>query len=256
MTKLLVIGLDAATWRIIKPNLGQLPYFKKLINEGKYKTIIAKDAILSPAIWCTIFSGKTLAEHGHKKYVVDDKLQSRKDIKVKFIWDILNNKCDIRALQVPFVIPPYNFNCEHEAIGHGASYDLNELEEDADKLVFRALKILKQYPDIFIVVFNQLDRMQHFHWGEPTVLSWYKKIDQYLGMLTKYGEKLIIVSDHGFCSKGEAEIKTLPDKNDKGEELKGDHHEEAILITKNISHSINQHKDIFNAILNETDYAR
>jgi len=93
--------------------------------------------------------------------------------------------------------------------------------------------------------------MQHFHWGEPTVLGWYKKMDRFLGMLTKYGEKLIIVSDHGFCGKGEAKIKTLPDKNDKGEELKGDHHEEAILITRNISTKINQHKDIFNAILNE-----
>lgn len=256
MTKLLIIGLDAATWRVIKPNLDQLPYFKKLMDEGGYKTIITQDAVLSPAIWCTIFSGKTLAEHGHKKYVVDDKLQTRKDIKVQFVWDILNDKFDIRALQTPFIIPPYNFNCEYKAIGHGVSYDLDELEQDADKLAFKSLEILKQSPDIFIVVFNHLDRLQHFHWGESLILAWYKKMDKILGMLSKYGEKLIIVSDHGFCSRGEAKVQTLPDKNDKGEPLKGDHHEQAILITKNISHPINQHKDIFEAILKEIGHAR
>ena len=256
MTKLLVIGLDAATWRVIRPNLDQLPYFKKLMEQEEHKNIIAQDAVLSPAIWCTIFSGKTLAEHGHKKYVVDDKLQARKDVKVQFVWDILNDKFDIRALQIPFVIPPYNFNCEYKAIGHGASYDLDELAEDVDKLFFKALEILKQSPDIFIVVFNHLDRLQHFHWGEPLILAWYKKMDKILSMLTKYGEKLIIVSDHGFCSKGEAKVQTLPNKNDKGEFLKGDHHEQAILITKNISYSINKHKDIFKAILDEMRYAK
>lgn len=251
MSKLLIIGLDGATWDIIKPNINKLPTFKKLMKKGEYKSITARDVILSPAIWCTIFSGKTLAEHGHTKYIVNDKLQTRKNIKVKFIWDILDAKCDIRALQIPFIIPPYNFNCSYKPVEYGTSYDIDELEQDADNLTIKAVDIAQENPDIFIVVFNQLDRLQHFHWGEPFVLEFYKKIDTVLKQLIPYGEKLIIVSDHGFCSRGKAKVQTLPDKNVKGEPLKGDHHEEAILITKNISYPIKEHKDIFNAILKE-----
>ena len=39
MTKLLIIGIDGATRRVIKPKLDQLPNFKKLIEEGKLKSI-------------------------------------------------------------------------------------------------------------------------------------------------------------------------------------------------------------------------
>jgi predicted AlkP superfamily phosphohydrolase/phosphomutase len=250
MTKLLIIGIDGASWRIIKPNLVHLPNFEKMIKEGESKSLLVKDdPILSAAIWCTIFSGKTTEEHNHRKFVVDGKLQTREDIKVDFIWDILNKNYDIKVLQIPFVMPPYNFNCDYKPIGYGASSDLKELEEDTQKLAERAEEVLKENPEIFIVVFGALDKVQHFHWGEDLILDWYKKIDKIIGRLAKYGKKIIIVSDHGFCSRGEARIQTLPDKNDKGKPLKGDHHEEAILITKNIDYSIKKHKDIFQAML-------
>lgn len=250
MTKLLIIGIDGASWRIIKPNLAQLPNFEKIIKEGEAKSLFVEDIILSAAIWCTIFSGKTTKEHGHKKYVVNDKLQTREDVKVDFIWDILNKNHDIKVLQVPFVMPPYNFNCEYTPIGYGVSYELEELREDTERLFRKSLEILKENPEIFIVVFGALDKVQHFHWGEPIIIDWYKKMDEIIGTLTPFGEKIIIVSDHGFCSRGEARVQTLPEKNDKGEPLKGDHHEEAILITKNITYPIKEHKDIFLAILN------
>ncbi len=253
--KLMVVGLDAATWKVIKPNLEQLPNFAQLMKEGSHKTLTVpdKDAILSPPIWCSIFSGKTQEEHGHKKYVVDNKLQTRKDIKVDFIWDILERKgIKVAALQIPFVMPPYNFNCHYQPVGYGISSDLSELAEDTDRVFFKSLEVLKkQKLEVFIVVFSSLDRIQHFHWGEPLILPWYKKFDKILGVLKNYGEKLIIISDHGFCGIGEARVKTLPEKNEKGEKLKGDHHQDAILISKNINYKIKEHKDIFEAILGE-----
>ncbi|GAF83211.1 unnamed protein product, partial [marine sediment metagenome] len=225
------------------------------IKQGRPKTLVLseKEAILSPPIWCSMFSGKTQKEHGHKKYVVNGELQAREDIKVDFVWDILDKKgVKVVALQVPFVMPPYNFNCDYKPVGYGASSDLNELAQDTDGIFFKSLEILeKQKPEVLIVVFNALDRIQHFHWGEPLILSWYRKIDKILGALGKYAEKLIVISDHGFCSRGEARVQTLPDKNEKGEELKGDHHQEAILMTKNIKYEIKEHKDLFNAILAE-----
>lgn len=251
MTKLLTIGIDGATWKVIEPNLDKLPNFKKLMEEGNYKSIFVKDDIvISAAVWCTIFSGKTTQEHNHRKFVVDNKLQTRKDVKVDFVWDILNRDHDIRVLQVPFVAPPYNFNTDYKPVGYGVSSDLKELEEDTEKLFRKSIEVLKENPEIFMVVFGALDRVQHFHWGEPILLDWYKKVDEIIGELSKYGEKIIIISDHGFCSRGKAKVQTLPDKNDKGEPLKGDHHEEAILITKNINYPIKDHKDIFSAIIN------
>ena len=69
-------------------------------------------------------------------------------------------------------------------------------------------------------------------------------------MLEKYGKKLIIISDHGFCSKGEARVNTLPDSTNAGE-IKGDHHQDAILITRNINYEIKEPKDVFYAIKEE-----
>lgn len=251
MTKLMVIGIDAASWNMIKPNLDKLPNFRELMENGKHKSLIVEDSILSAAIWTTIFSGKPLKEHKHEKFVVNGNLQTREDIKVDFVWDKLKDKFNIVALQVPFVYPPYNFNCQYRPVGFGVSYDLNDLEKDTDSITFKALEILKTSPDLMIVVYSALDKVQHFHWGEDIILPWYQKFDKVLGMLKNKAEKLMIVSDHGFCSRGEARIQTLPDKNNRGEELKGDHHEEAILITKNINTEINSHRDIVRAIEKE-----
>jgi len=253
VTRLLVVGVDGATWKVIKPHLNELPAFKKLTHEGRHKTITLSEdtAVMSPAIWCSMFSGVPYKEHKHKKYVEDGKLVTREDLPVKFAWDLLDGRVDIRALQVPFVMPPYNFRCDYTPVGFGASKDENELDQDTDGITFKALETLKENPDCFIVVFNALDRIQHFHWGEPVVLGWYKKIDRALGMLEKYGEKLIVVSDHGFCGIGEARVRTLPDVSADGQKLKGDHHEEAILITHGVKTEINRPEDVFKAIMEE-----
>ncbi len=253
--KLMVIGIDAATWRIIKPNRDQLPTFDHLMKTGQFKTLTVpdKEEILSPPIWCSMFSGKTQKEHGHQKYVVNNQLQTRKDIKVDFVWDVLDKKrVKVVALQIPFVMPPFNFNCDYRPVGYGASYDLNELAEDTDGVFFKSLEIIeKKKPAVLMVVFTALDRMQHFHWGEPLVLSWYQKIDKMIEVLNQKAEKLIIISDHGFCGLGEARTKTLPEENEQGEKLKGDHHQEAILITRGIKNTLKEHKDLYEVILKE-----
>ncbi|MBW2988082.1 hypothetical protein DRJ48_00155 [Candidatus Woesearchaeota archaeon] len=254
MTHLLVIGLDAATWSVIKPNLGVLPNFKQLMEEGQAKSLFVEGKILSAAVWCTIFSGKSVEEHGHDNFIKDGNVVKREDIKVEFIWDVLDGICDIRALQIPFVYPPYNFKCDYTPVEFGLSSKLDDLEQDTDGIFYKAIDILEENPDVFIVVFTALDKLQHFHWGEPIVLEWYKKFDKILGVLSKLAEKLIVVSDHGFCAKGEARERTLPDKTPEGE-LKGDHHEEAILITRGISYPIKTHKDIFYAIKEEVENA-
>lgn len=250
MTKLLVIGVDGATWKIIKPNINELPAFKKLIGEGKADTIHLpeQEAVISPAIWTTMFSGVLGSEHSHEKYVKDGVLQKRADIPVKFCWDLLPEK--IVALQVPFVIPPYNWNCDYMPPGFGASKDEAELKQDVNGITKKSLEIMETNPECFVVVYNHLDRVQHFHWGEGDyVLHWYKLIDEQIGQLIDKAESIIVISDHGFCGIDEARVKTLPDVASDGQKLKGDHHEEAILITKNIDMEIKSPGDVFKAIM-------
>jgi hypothetical protein len=56
-----------------------------------------------------------------------------------------------------------------------------------------------------------------------------------------------VISDHGFCSFGEAKIQTLPKETKQGR-LKGDHHENALLITANLNYKIDKPQDVFYAI--------
>jgi len=60
---LLVIGIDAATWKIIEPNLYKLGNIKNLMDEGKYKTLPSDKRPISASAWCSIFSGKLPGEH-------------------------------------------------------------------------------------------------------------------------------------------------------------------------------------------------
>jgi len=72
-------------------------------------------------------------------------------------------------------------------------------------------ELLSQGQDLLISVYTLLDRIQHFHWGEECIVDWYQKLDARLGellldtgFLSNKDNKLIVISDHGFCSFGEA----------------------------------------------------
>jgi len=116
-------------------------------------------------------------------------------------------------------------------------------------------ELLSQGQDLLISVYTLLDRIQHFHWGEECIVDWYQKLDARLGellldtgFLSNKDNKLVVISDHGFCSFGEAKVQTLPKETEQGT-LKGDHHENALLITVNLDYLINGPQDVFHAVL-------
>ncbi|NOR78945.1 MAG: hypothetical protein GQ523_11160 [Methanophagales archaeon] len=250
----LVLGIDAATWSVITPNLSKLKNFKRLIDLGKNKTITLKEKPISASVWCGMFSGKLPAEHKHESYVVNDEIVKRADIKVDFIWDILHARGkNVKALNVPFVVPPYSFNVDFKPIGFGLPTNEKEWEEELERVTEETKFLMEEKPDLLIAVYTLLDRIQHFHWGEDYVLEWYRKMDDKIGELifdTGFldgNNKLIVISDHGFCSFGEAKVQTLPEHTDKGK-LKGDHHEDAFLVTVNVDYDIERPQDVFFAI--------
>jgi predicted AlkP superfamily phosphohydrolase/phosphomutase len=252
-----VLGIDAATWTVIRPNLDKLSTFKKLCDMGKCRELVVKQELMSASIWCGMFCGKTPEEHGHHSYAVDGNIVKREDIKVDFIWDVLDKEGKkAKALNVPFVVPPYSFGVEFKPVGFGLPTSEKEWQEELERVTEKTKGLLGENLDLLISVYTLLDRIQHFHWGEDCVLEWYKKLDDKIGALLFDSDflgddnnKLIVISDHGFCSFGEAKVQTLPEQTAHGK-LKGDHHENALLITVNIDYLINSPQDVFHAILN------
>ena len=251
----LVLGIDAATWSVITPNLNKLRNFERLIKLGKSRVITLMEKPISASIWCGMFSGKLFTEHKHESYVVNGDIVKRADINVDFIWDILHARGkNVKALNVPFVVPPYSFNVDFKPIGFGLPTNEKEWGEELERVTEKTKELLvEEKPDLLIAVYTFLDRIQHFHWGEDYVVEWYERMDEKIGELifdTGFldgNNKLIVISDHGFCSFGEAKVQTLPEHTKEGQ-LKGDHHEDAFLVTVNVDYEVERPQDVFFAI--------
>jgi predicted AlkP superfamily phosphohydrolase/phosphomutase len=254
-----VLGIDAATWTVVRPNLSKLSTFKRLCDVGKCRDLVVRQELMSASIWCGMFCGKTPEEHGHHSYAVEGNIVKREDIKVDFIWDVLDKDGKkVKVLNVPFIVPPYSFKVDFKPVGFGLPTNEKEWEEELEKVTDKTKELLGEGPDLLISVYTLLDRVQHFHWGEDYVLEWYRKLDDKMGelffdtgFLEEKNNKLIVISDHGFCSFGEAQIQMLPEETKHGK-LKGDHHENALLITANVNYEINRPQDVFHAILSAT----
>ena len=254
----LVLGIDAATWTVIRSNLNKLRNIKRLIEIGKSKVITLMEKPISASIWCGMFSGKLFTEHKHESYVVNGDIVKRADINVDFIWDILHARGkNVKALNVPFVVPPYSFNVDFKPIGFGLPTNEKEWNYELERVTKKTKELLVEKPDSLIAVYTLLDRIQHFHWGEAYVVEWYERMDEKIGelifdsgFLDEEANKLIVISDHGFCAFGEAKVQTLPEQTREGElNLKGDHHEDAFLVTVNVDYEINKPQDVFFAVM-------
>ncbi|MGQ9626033.1 MAG: alkaline phosphatase family protein [Anaerolineae bacterium] len=70
--KVLLIGIDSATWRVMMPLIeeGKLPNFASLMENGAYGSLKNFLPTLSPLIWGTISTGKTPEKHGMKTFTV------------------------------------------------------------------------------------------------------------------------------------------------------------------------------------------
>jgi predicted AlkP superfamily phosphohydrolase/phosphomutase len=253
-----VLGIDAATWTVINPNLDRLPSLARLCRMGQCSEMVLKETPVSPSVWCSMFCGKLPEEHKHGSFVKEGKLVRREDIPVDFIWDILHRQGRrVKALNIPFVVPPFSFGVDFKPVGFGLPTNEREWHEELQRVTDKTRQLIAEDPDLLIAAYTLLDRVQHFHWGEEGVLDWYSRLDARIGelvfdtgFLDNKDNRLITISDHGFCSFGESRVQTLPLKSEYGD-LKGDHHENALVITVNLSHSIEKPQDVFSAIVSE-----
>jgi predicted AlkP superfamily phosphohydrolase/phosphomutase len=102
--RLLILGVDAATWRIIDPldAEGRLPTFRALQKEGTRFDLESIPPLMSPILWTTIGSGVPLWTHG-----VESFYSSASDLRAPRLWDIAEQKgWTIGLLGWPVTWPP------------------------------------------------------------------------------------------------------------------------------------------------------
>jgi tetratricopeptide (TPR) repeat protein len=95
--KVLLIGWDAADWKVITPLLdaGRMPHLERLVTGGVMGNLATLQPALSPMLWTSIATGKRAYKHGiHGFAEPDPRTGGVRPItnlgrKVKAVWNIL-----------------------------------------------------------------------------------------------------------------------------------------------------------------------
>jgi len=95
--KVLLIGWDAADWKVINPliDAGQMPALEKLVNKGVMGNMSTLEPPFSPMLWTSIATGKYADKHGVLGFTESDpegmgmRPISSHSRKTKAVWNIL-----------------------------------------------------------------------------------------------------------------------------------------------------------------------
>jgi hypothetical protein len=90
-SRLVVLGLDGLSWRILDPLLaaGRLPHFQRLIRSGVSGELISARPMLSPVVWTTIATGRPPADHGiHDFFDAERRLVNSTQVRARRVWEI------------------------------------------------------------------------------------------------------------------------------------------------------------------------
>lgn len=98
--KLLLIGWDAADWKIIGPLLakGQMPALKYIIDNGVYGNMGTMNPPFSPMLWTSVATGKTPDKHGVLGFIevlengVGVRPVTAKSRKARALWNIFHHE--------------------------------------------------------------------------------------------------------------------------------------------------------------------
>ena len=97
MNKVLLIGWDAADWKLINPLIerGEMPVLSKFIDQGVMGDITTLQPVLSPMLWNSIGTGKRADKHGILGFTEVSPNGAVRPVtsysrKVKALWNILS----------------------------------------------------------------------------------------------------------------------------------------------------------------------
>jgi predicted AlkP superfamily phosphohydrolase/phosphomutase len=96
--RVLVVGIDGATFRVIGPLFGQerLPVLRELAGEGAWGPLRSFPPLFSPLLWNSMATGKTPERHGILSFVKETpegrRLYLSSDRKVPALWNMLSDR--------------------------------------------------------------------------------------------------------------------------------------------------------------------
>lgn len=117
--KMLIIGLDGATFDIIDPMIeaGRMPNLKRFMEEGVRGILNSTKPPITPAAWTTFMTGKGPGRHGILDFERFDvarhelSFNSTYEIREKTIWELLSEKgLRVGSINVPMTYPPKPVN--------------------------------------------------------------------------------------------------------------------------------------------------
>jgi len=113
--KVLIIGLDGGTWKILKTMMekGKMPFLKKLVKEGASGILKSSIPPITAAAWTSFQTGVNPGKHGIIHFQSFDpvtkqiRLINSDDINAKTIWELASERNKkVIAINVPVTYPP------------------------------------------------------------------------------------------------------------------------------------------------------
>jgi predicted AlkP superfamily phosphohydrolase/phosphomutase len=117
--KVLIIGLDGATFDLIKPWAaeGKLPTFKRMLHQGVHSELISTIPPVTAPAWTSFMTGKNPGKHGLYHFIeprpgsYEMRYTNARSRLAKTIWQILSESgMSVGILNVPMTYPPDRLN--------------------------------------------------------------------------------------------------------------------------------------------------
>ncbi len=117
--KVVVIGLDAATWTVIRPSMaeGKMPNLAKLMKAGVSGMLESILPPITPPAWTSFMTGKNPGKHGIFHFVETEyggyamKYANATSRRSPTVWKLLNNAgYSVGTMNIPFTYPPEPLN--------------------------------------------------------------------------------------------------------------------------------------------------
>src|SRR4028118_998071 len=102
MNKALMIGLDGATFSLLKPLMddGIMPFLKKFLSEGVHGDLMSTPNPLTPPAWISMVTGRSPNVHGVHDFLRPEssngdvflKINDSRDIRCETLWSMASRQ--------------------------------------------------------------------------------------------------------------------------------------------------------------------
>jgi len=154
LPKVVIIGIDGASWNVINPMLEQkaLPNLKYLMDKGSSGTLTTIKPTISSVVWTSIATGKTMIKHGviDWTYINKNKIEvpyRRSERRSKTFWNILSEMgYKVGVINWFITFPPEEVNgfMVSEEFRHFPSRNLSQITLTYPKVLQKKLQFTRR----------------------------------------------------------------------------------------------------------------